>query len=101
MSMFNPFGRMILFVDGLRFLASRTGLPFESLANQIGALDQPGQVAAKITHRSLSSAAFTTIIAESNFRYTPLMQLAEARAEITPDAAIRKLVPVSSGMGVE
>src|SRR5665811_1546986 len=36
MSMFSPFGRMLLFVDGLRFLASRTGLPFESLANQIG-----------------------------------------------------------------
>ena len=49
MSMFNPFSRMFLFVDGLRFLASRTGLPFESLANQIGALDQPEQVAAKIT----------------------------------------------------
>src|SRR5450759_4223373 len=41
MSMFNPFSRMFLFVDGLRFLASRTGLPFDSLANQIGALDQP------------------------------------------------------------
>src|SRR5450759_3876063 len=25
MSMFSPFGRMLLFVDGLRFLASRTG----------------------------------------------------------------------------
>ena len=49
MSMFSPFSRMLLFVDGLRFLASRTGLPFESLANQIGALDQPDQVAAKIT----------------------------------------------------
>src|SRR5665811_2197101 len=49
MSMFNPFSKMFLFVDGLRFLASRTGLPFESLANQIGALDQPDQVAAKIT----------------------------------------------------
>src|SRR5450759_980684 len=49
MSMFSPFCRMFLFVDGLRFLASRTGLPFESLANQIGALDQPDQVAAKIT----------------------------------------------------
>src|SRR5665213_3980322 len=49
MSMFNPFSKMFLFVDGLRFLASRTGLPFESLANQIGALDQPEQVAAKIT----------------------------------------------------
>jgi hypothetical protein len=49
MSMFSPFGRMFLFVDGRRFLASRTGLPFESLANQLGALDQPDQVAAKIT----------------------------------------------------
>ena len=47
--MFNPIGRMLLFVDGLRFLASRTGLRFEFLANQIGALDQPDQVAAKIT----------------------------------------------------
>jgi hypothetical protein len=49
MSMFSPVSRMVLFVDGLRFLASRTGLPFELLANQIGALDQPDQVAAKIT----------------------------------------------------
>jgi hypothetical protein len=49
MSMFNPFSTMFFFVDGLRFLASRTGLPFESLANQIGALDQPEQVVAKIT----------------------------------------------------
>jgi len=48
MSMFSPFSRMLLFVDGLRFLASRTGLPFESLANQIGALEQPDQVAATI-----------------------------------------------------
>src|ERR1017187_1389646 len=49
MPMFNQIDGMIWFVDGLRFLASRTGLPFESLANQIGALDQPDQVAAKIT----------------------------------------------------
>jgi hypothetical protein len=49
MAMFNQIDDMIWFVDGLRFLASRTGLPFESLANQIGALDQPDQVAAKIT----------------------------------------------------
>src|ERR1039458_4235397 len=49
MPMFNQIDDMIWFVDGLRFLASRTGLPFESLANQIGALDQPDQVAAKIT----------------------------------------------------
>jgi hypothetical protein len=34
MSMFSPVSRMVLFVDGLRFLAARTGLPFESLANQ-------------------------------------------------------------------
>jgi hypothetical protein len=47
MSMFSPFSRMILFVDGLRFLASRTCLPFESLANQIGALDQPDQAPRK------------------------------------------------------
>src|ERR1035441_1073934 len=49
MAMFNQIDDMIWFVDGLRFLASRTGLPFESLANQIGALGQPDQVAAKIT----------------------------------------------------
>jgi hypothetical protein len=48
MSMFNRIGGMIWFADGLRFLAERTDLPFDALANQIGALDQPHQVAAKI-----------------------------------------------------
>jgi hypothetical protein len=48
MAMFNQSDGMIWFVDGLRFLASRTGLPFDALANQIGSLDQPDQVAAKI-----------------------------------------------------
>jgi hypothetical protein len=48
MAMFNRIDGMIWFADGLRVLASRTGLPFDTLANQIGALDQPDQVAAKI-----------------------------------------------------
>src|ERR1019366_6190087 len=48
MAMFNRIDGMIRFVDGLRVLASRTGLPFEPLAKEIGALDQPDQVAAKI-----------------------------------------------------
>jgi hypothetical protein len=48
MAMFNWIDGMIWFVDGLRFLASRTGLPFDAIAHQIGGLDQPDQVAAKI-----------------------------------------------------
>src|ERR1035437_8120952 len=48
MAMFNQIDGMIWFVDGIKFLASRMGLPFEPLAHQIGALDQPDQVAAKI-----------------------------------------------------
>ena len=48
MSMFNRIDGMIWFVDGLRFLASRAGLPFDELAIQIGDLIQPDQIAAKI-----------------------------------------------------
>jgi hypothetical protein len=48
MAMFNRIDGMIWFVDGLRVLASRAGLRFDTLAHQIGALDQPDQVAAKI-----------------------------------------------------
>ena len=48
MAMFNRVDGMYWFADGLRFLASRTGLPFDTLAKQIGALDQPDQIAAKI-----------------------------------------------------
>jgi hypothetical protein len=48
MAMFNRIDGMTRFFDGLRVLASRTGLPFEPLAKEIGALDQPDQVAAKI-----------------------------------------------------
>jgi hypothetical protein len=48
MSMFNRIGVMVSFVDGLRFLASRLDMPFDTLANQVGALNQPNQVAAKI-----------------------------------------------------
>jgi hypothetical protein len=48
MAMFNRTDGMTRFVDGLRVLASRAGLRFDTLARQIGALDQPDQVAAKI-----------------------------------------------------
>ena len=48
MAMFDRVDGMISFADGLRFLASRTGLPFDVVANQIGALDQTDQVAAAI-----------------------------------------------------
>ena len=48
MAMFNRIDGMIWFADGLRVLASRTDLPFDALAKEIGALDQPDQVAAKI-----------------------------------------------------
>jgi hypothetical protein len=48
MAMFNQIDGMISFTDGLRFLGSRTGLPFDALVNQIGALDQLDQVVATI-----------------------------------------------------
>src|SRR5450756_2460416 len=48
MAMFNRIDGMIWFVDGLQVLASRAGLRFDTLAKEIGALDQPDQVAAKI-----------------------------------------------------
>jgi len=48
MTMFDRIGGMIWFVDGLGFLASRLDVPFDTLANQVGALNQPDQVAAKI-----------------------------------------------------
>ena len=48
MAMFNQIDDMIWFVDGLRVLASRAGLRFDTLAQQIGTLDQPYQVAATI-----------------------------------------------------
>ena len=48
MAMFDRVDGMISFADGLRFLASRTVLPFDVVANQIGALDQTDQVAAAI-----------------------------------------------------
>src|ERR1039458_6584343 len=55
MAMFNRIDGMIWFADGLRVLASRTDLPFDTLAHQIGALDQPDQVAAKIRQLVLLS----------------------------------------------
>ena len=48
MAMFNQIDDMIWFVDGLRVLASRAGLRFDTLAHQIGTLDQSNQVAATI-----------------------------------------------------
>jgi hypothetical protein len=39
---------MISLVDGLRMLAHRAGLSFNTFAKQIGSLDQPNQVTAKI-----------------------------------------------------
>jgi hypothetical protein len=36
------------FVDGLQFLASRVNLSFDTLATELGALDQPDQIAAKV-----------------------------------------------------
>jgi hypothetical protein len=48
MAVFNQIDDMIWFVDGLRVLASRAGLRFDTLPHQIGALDQPDQIAATI-----------------------------------------------------
>ena len=45
---FNQIDDMIWFVDGLRVLASRAGLRFDTLAHQIGTLDQSDQIAATI-----------------------------------------------------
>jgi hypothetical protein len=49
MAMFNQVDDMSSFVDGLRVLASRAGLRFDTLAHQIGTLDQSNQVAATTT----------------------------------------------------
>ena len=48
MAMFNRIDGMYWFGDGLQLLADRTGLAFDPLAKEIGALDHPHQVAAKI-----------------------------------------------------
>lgn len=48
LAMLNRIDGMPRFVDGLRFLAARAGLPFDTLATQIGGLDQPDKVVAKI-----------------------------------------------------
>jgi hypothetical protein len=48
MAMFNQIDDMSWFVDGLRVLASRAGLRFDTLAHQIGTLDQPDQIDATI-----------------------------------------------------
>lgn len=48
MAMFNRIDEMTRFVDGLRILAMRAGLSFDLLAKEIGALDQPDQIAANI-----------------------------------------------------
>jgi hypothetical protein len=50
MLMFARIEGMDTFVDSLRFLVSRTGLPLDPLIIEIGALHQPGQVAARIRH---------------------------------------------------
>src|ERR1035437_8847605 len=48
MAGFNQIDDIIWFVDGLRVLASRACLRFDTLPHQIGALDQPDQIAATI-----------------------------------------------------
>jgi hypothetical protein len=40
---------LTMFLDGLQLLASRGGLSFETIAAEIGSLDQPAQIIAKIT----------------------------------------------------
>jgi hypothetical protein len=48
LAMFGRVEGMAQFIDGLQCLAARAGLPFEQLASEIGALDQPEQVVSKI-----------------------------------------------------
>ena len=45
---FNKIDGMENFVDGMRIVAKRARLPFETLAEQLGSLDQMDQVASKI-----------------------------------------------------
>jgi hypothetical protein len=79
MAMFNWIDGMIWFVDGLRVLASRTGLPFEPLANQIGGLDQPDQVAAKIRQLVDSLPLPATLPPAGILRFRRLDTVAEIR----------------------
>ena len=48
MALFSKVEGMDTFVDGLRYVAFRAGLPFETLATQIGSLGQTDQVIARI-----------------------------------------------------
>lgn len=50
MGLFNRIDGIPKFVDGLQVVASLAGLPFDTLATEIGALAQPDQVAGKIGH---------------------------------------------------
>ena len=48
MKLFTRIDRMDTFVDGLRLLADRMALPFETIAADLGTLHQPDQIVAKI-----------------------------------------------------
>ena len=48
LELFSQVSGMNKFADGIRYLASRMNLPFNTLATQIGTLDQAGQIVAEI-----------------------------------------------------
>jgi hypothetical protein len=58
----NHVGGMDRFADGLRILASRSNLPFDTLATQIGTLDQASQIIAEIKKIVESLPLPTTIL---------------------------------------
>jgi hypothetical protein len=61
LAMFGRVEGMDRFVDGLRCLAARAGLPFEVLASQIGSLDKTEQVVAKIKRLTESLPLLDTL----------------------------------------
>ena len=79
LAMFGRVEGMDRFVDGLRCLAARAGLPFEVLASQIGSLDKTEQVVAKIKRLTESLPLLDTLPPARVGPYRRLDQIAEIR----------------------
>jgi hypothetical protein len=68
------------FVDGLRCLAARAGLQFTALTREIGSLNQPDQVVAKIKQVTESLPLLDTLPPVTVGPYRRLDQIAEIRS---------------------
>lgn len=79
LAMFGRVEGMDQFVEGLRCLATRAGLPFETLISQIGALDQTEQVIAKIKQLTESLPLLDTLPPVRVGSYRRLDEIAEVR----------------------